>query len=153
MWKPVAYMSKSMTETECRYLQIEKEALALVWACEKFEDYVLGKEIHLETDHKPLVPLLGKADLDCLLPRILRFQLRFMRFSYAIRHVPVKELCTVSTVLSTLPASTEYLNKYCTAQLADTDVPNLYISPGMAGQSTGIKCLRMCDGIGQYEES
>ena len=130
MWKPVAYMSKSMTETECRYLQIEKEALALVWACEKFEDYVLGKEIHLETDHKPLVPLLGKADLDCLLPRILRFQLRFMRFSYAIRHVPVKELCTVDALThALLPTS------------------------GMAGQSTGIKCLRMCDGIGQYVES
>ena len=68
VWKPVAYASKSMTETERRYSQIEKEALALVWACEKFEDYVLGKEIQLETDHKPLVPLLGKIHLDCLPP-------------------------------------------------------------------------------------
>ena len=36
MWKPVAFASRSMTETERRYSQIEKEALALVWACEKF---------------------------------------------------------------------------------------------------------------------
>ena len=49
-WKPVAYASKSMTETEHRNSQIGKEALALVWACEKFEDYVLGKKIQLETD-------------------------------------------------------------------------------------------------------
>ena len=63
-WKPVAFASRSMTETERRYSQIEKEALALVWACEKFADYVIGKAILLETDHKPLVPLLGKTNLD-----------------------------------------------------------------------------------------
>ena len=74
-WKPVAYATKSMTETEHRYSQIEKEALALVWACEKFKDYVLSKKIQLETDHKPLIPLLGTTHLDCLPPRILRFRL------------------------------------------------------------------------------
>ena len=67
-WKPVAFASRSMTKTERRYSQIEKEALALVWACEKFADYVIGKAILLETDHKPLVPLLGKTNLDCLPP-------------------------------------------------------------------------------------
>ena len=54
-WKPVAYASRSMSETEQRYSQIEKEALAIVWACEKFADFVVGKQILLETDHKPLV--------------------------------------------------------------------------------------------------
>ena len=33
-----------MTSTEQRYAQIEKEALATTWACEKFADFVLGKE-------------------------------------------------------------------------------------------------------------
>ena len=81
VWKPVAYTSKSMTETERRYSQIEKEALALVWACEKFKHYVLGKEIQLETDHKPLVPLLGKIHLDCLPPSM--FQVRSSTLSRA----------------------------------------------------------------------
>lgn len=58
-WKPVAYAPKSLTETERRYSQIEKEALALVWSCEKFSTYVIGKHIEIETDHKPLVPLLS----------------------------------------------------------------------------------------------
>jgi hypothetical protein len=69
-WKPIAYASRSMTETEGRYAQIEKEALAITWACEKFSTYILGKKIKIETDHKPLVSLLGEKDLDKLPPRI-----------------------------------------------------------------------------------
>ena len=52
-----------MNDTERRYSQIEKEALALVWSCRKFSNYILGKNIRLETDHKPLIPLLGKPIL------------------------------------------------------------------------------------------
>eukprot|EP00731_Ephydatia_muelleri_P002671 Em0001g2671a len=58
-WKPVVYASRSLTETESRYAQIEKEALSITWGCEKFSDYILGKNILIETDHKPLVPLLS----------------------------------------------------------------------------------------------
>ena len=74
-WKPVAYASRFLSEIEQRYSQIEKEALGIIWACEKFKDYILGKQISLETDHKPLVPLLGMASLANLPPRILRFRL------------------------------------------------------------------------------
>ena len=79
-WKPIAFASRSLTDTERRYAQIEKEALAVTWACEKFSEYVLGKQIQLETDHKPLVPLLGKKSLDSLPPRVLRFRLHLMIF-------------------------------------------------------------------------
>ena len=43
-WKLVAYISRAMILTEQRYPQIEKEALALTWACERFADYLLGLE-------------------------------------------------------------------------------------------------------------
>ena len=76
-WKPVAYASRAMTETEQRYAQIEKEALAIVWACDKFSCYILEKHFEIETDHKPLVPLLGTKHLDTLPPRVLRFLARF----------------------------------------------------------------------------
>ena len=53
-WKPMAYVSRPMSETKKRYTQIEKEALAVTWACENFTDYILGWK--LESDHKPLIP-------------------------------------------------------------------------------------------------
>lgn len=70
-WKPVAYACRAMSEAEKRYAQIEKEALATTWACERFSNYLLGRHFHVETDHKPLVPLLSSKHLDDLPPRIL----------------------------------------------------------------------------------
>ncbi len=104
-WRPVAFASRSLSETERRYAQIEKEALAITWACEKFSMYILGKQIEVETDHKPLVSLLGSKHLDSLPPRILCFRLRLTRFDYAIAHVPGKYLYTADT-LSRSPLST-----------------------------------------------
>ena len=48
-WKPVAYASRSLTETK-RYAQIEKKALAITWACEKFSNYIIGS-LKLTTSH------------------------------------------------------------------------------------------------------
>ena len=76
-----------MTETKMRYGQIEKEALATTWACEHFSDYILGKTITIETDHKPFVPQLSTKHLDNILPRVLRFRLRLMRLDYSIIHI------------------------------------------------------------------
>ena len=56
-WQPVAFVSRVMSDTESRYAQVEKEALAITWACEKFSSYILGKMFTIETDHKPLIPL------------------------------------------------------------------------------------------------
>ena len=44
-----------MTDTERRYVQIEKETLSLTWTAEKFSVYLLGKSFLMGTDHKPLV--------------------------------------------------------------------------------------------------
>ena len=62
-WHPVAFASRALNEIELCYTQIEKEALALTWALKRFSEYVLGKVIQLETDHKPIIPLLGKKYL------------------------------------------------------------------------------------------
>ena len=60
-------------------------------------DFV-GKRFSIETDHKPLVPLLSSTHLDNLPPRVLRFRLRLMRFDYSIVHIPGKLLYTADTL-------------------------------------------------------
>ena len=97
-WSPVAFALHALNETELRNAQIEKQALALTWAFNRFSEYVLGKVIQLETDHEPLIPLLREKTLDLLPTRVLRFRLRLMQFQYAIHHVPEKSLYTADTL-------------------------------------------------------
>ncbi len=102
--KPVAYISRSMNPTEGRYAQIEKEALAFTWACERLSDYLIGLKFHIHTDHKPLVPLFSSKHLDELPVRVQRFRLRMMRFDFTISHVPGKDLL-IADALSRAPVA------------------------------------------------
>ena len=58
--QPIAYSSTSLTETQKRYFQIEKELLAVQFGLLRFQKYVNGQSVIVETDHKPLVGLLDK---------------------------------------------------------------------------------------------
>ena len=58
---PIAYASRALTKTEQNYAQIEKECLAIVFATERFEQYILIKEkVKVFSDHKPLETILSK---------------------------------------------------------------------------------------------
>ena len=86
------------------YVQVEMEALGLTWAGERFRDFLIGKQFYVETDHEPLLSLLGAQELDLLPLGIQRFRMRLMRYSYFIVHVPGKSLWTADT-LSRSPVS------------------------------------------------
>ena len=59
--QPVAYASRALTDAETRYAQIEKELLAIVFACERFEPYVYGRDkVKVDSDHKPLEYIFQK---------------------------------------------------------------------------------------------
>ena len=87
-----------MTETECQYTQIEKEILAVTWACKKFANKIVCKRIFIETDHKPLVLILNNKGLATLPPRVLRFRLRMARFNYVAEYLPGKLLYTTDAL-------------------------------------------------------
>ena len=59
--QPIAYASKSLTDTETRYANIERELLAIVFACQWFNTYVLGRPFTVESDHKPLEMIHQKS--------------------------------------------------------------------------------------------
>ena len=54
--RPVAHVSKTLSDTQRNYSQIQKEALAIVFALHKFHH---GRSFILVTDHKPLLALFG----------------------------------------------------------------------------------------------
>ena len=83
----MAFISRSMSPTERRYAQIEKEALASTWACERLSDYLVGLQFHIYTDHKPLVPLFSSKHLEELPLRVQRFRLLMMRLHLTISHI------------------------------------------------------------------
>ena len=53
-YRPIAFGSTSLSETEQKYGQIEKESLAIVFGCEHFHMYLYGRKFEIETDHRPL---------------------------------------------------------------------------------------------------
>jgi transposase InsO family protein len=77
----VAYGSRSLTDVEQRYSQIEREALAVVWSCEHFHLYTYGQHITVVTDHQPLLGMYGstKAKLPA---RLERWALRLQLYDY-----------------------------------------------------------------------
>lgn len=104
----MAYASRKMIEAKQRYGQMVKEAPATTWACEKFNYYLIGRHFEIETDHKPLVPLLGQKDLSGLPLRVQRFKMRLMRYDYRIFHTPGVEMF-LADMLSSPPDPKELL--------------------------------------------
>ena len=88
VWKPVAYSLWSLTSTKQKFLQIEKEALSITWACERFVNYLLGMDFKIEINHKQTS--LGKKFIDELPLCIQCFRMCLMKFSNWISHLPGK---------------------------------------------------------------
>ncbi|KAA0709172.1 hypothetical protein E1301_Tti017617 [Triplophysa tibetana] len=99
---PICYISRSLTDCERRYSQTEKEALALVWACERLHPYVYGRQFDLVTDHKPLESIYGQRSKPCA--RVERWVLRLQPYNFKVVYVSGKE--NIADPLSRLLGST-----------------------------------------------
>ena len=104
--KPIAFASKSMTDTESRYANIERELLAVVFALERFHTYIYGKPVLVQSDHKPLENIQYK-NLSKAPPRLQRMLLRIQPYNCTIQYKAGKEMI-FADYLSRISPSTAY---------------------------------------------
>ena len=76
--------ARASQDTETRYANIERELLAIVFACQQFNTYVLGRPFTVESDHKPL-EMIHQKSLVSAPPRLQRMLLQLQRYDVTIR--------------------------------------------------------------------
>lgn len=90
--RPVFFVYRGLTKAEKNYPILHREALAIVFAMEKFYKYVLGQKVLIITDHKPLEGVFkGKNNPTTIASRLQRYFHRLSIFDYTIKHKPGRE--------------------------------------------------------------
>lgn len=86
--KPIVHASKSLTEAESHYAQIEEEGLAIIFGVQKFDQFLRGRRFTLLTDHKPLTAIFGskKGIPTTSANRLQRWAIRLMGYTFNIQY-------------------------------------------------------------------
>ncbi|KAK2703918.1 hypothetical protein QYM36_017739 [Artemia franciscana] len=80
----VAFAYHSLSETEQCYYQMEKEMLAITFACKRFHQYLFGRTICVATNHKPL-ELIFEKSIQRAPPRLQRMMLAIQPYNIKLR--------------------------------------------------------------------
>ena len=90
---PIAHASKTLTETQIRYSQIERDALAIIFGVKKFHQFLYGRKFRLVTDHKPLCAIFSpKKQLPIFTAqRLQRYAITLMAYQFDIQYKPTKD--------------------------------------------------------------
>ena len=89
-WRVVQYASRSLTDPEKRYSQIELEALAGDFGFKKFHLFLYGRPFKIVTDHKPLESVFNKPTHKSSI-RVQRIVNRMMDYDFIVEYRPGKE--------------------------------------------------------------
>jgi transposase InsO family protein len=110
----IQYASRSLTPAELKWNTTEKEALAIVWACDHFRPYLIGTAFDVETDHQSLA-WLKKSEKG----RLARWAMKLEEYNPTIRHRPGKQ--------NVVP---DYLSRYPTTShgSSELEIPELDIN-------------------------
>lgn len=101
----VGYASRTLTKTERGYAQIEKELLAIVFGCTRFDQLIVGNpKVIVKTDHKPLLNIFSKPLLTAP-KRLQHMLLALQRYSLCVQFVKGKDN-VVADAISRAPCDT-----------------------------------------------
>ena len=91
--KPIGFASRTMSATEKKYSQLDKEALALMFGISKFHQYLYGRKFTLYTDHRPLSHLFHpcRSVPQMASSRLQRWALVLSSYQYDIRYKTGKD--------------------------------------------------------------
>ena len=95
--KPVACASRALSTTQKKYAQFKKEMLAVVFACNKFHDYIYGRQVTIETDHKPLETLFKRC-LSSAPQRLQKMMMQLQRYDLKVVYKKGSELYIADTL-------------------------------------------------------
>lgn len=103
--RPVAYAARTLTPTERRWAQIEKELLAVVFGCTRFHQYIYGHDkVTVESDHKPLETII-KKQLNETPARLQRLMIKLQHYCIDLQYKPGKLLFIADTLSRATTAS------------------------------------------------
>ncbi|CAI6350058.1 unnamed protein product [Macrosiphum euphorbiae] len=89
--KPVHYASRCLSDSEINFAQVEKEMLAIVFACTKFHYLIYGqKQVNIFTDHQPLVSVLKKEINKIPNNRLRRLRVKLLIYNIHLEYLPGK---------------------------------------------------------------
>ena len=89
--RPIAFASKTLTDIETRYANIEHECLSVCFGLEKFHTYVYGQHITVQNNHKPL-EMIQKKPIHAAPPCLQCMLLCLQKYDYTIVYRPGKEM-------------------------------------------------------------
>ena len=86
--RPVAYASCSLSAAECKYSQLDRETLAIMFGVSKFHQYLYGRHFLIYSDHKPLMHIFSEAKSAPAMvsARLQRWALTLSAYQYSIKY-------------------------------------------------------------------
>ena len=127
---PIAYASRTLSDSEVKYSTIEKELLAVLFAVEHFRPYLYGHQFTLVTNHRPLVWLHNVKDPTS---KIMRWRIKLNEHDYNIVYKPGKQNSNADA-LSRNPSNSTEFDQTSIALIKHTETDNPDVFP--------MECLR-----------